>query len=201
MQSPPTRELWIERIENPTTRERTKRRLLKAYEIEGDVVYGSTEVYEKLHELGYDLSYYEVNHLVNDGKLTRKKRFKYPELDPDNPNGFVKLISKGQYYERFKRRRIYARFVLVYYFENLEHTRFYGITSFLLDRTYRNFKNMLQYLDVDQDLDHYTFNSVSIVEINGRSKKAYDTMDRAIFDYLVENPTYEAYNLDLLCHV
>lgn len=201
MQSPPARELWIERIENPTTRERTKRRLLKAYEIDGDVFYGSTEVYEKLHELGYELSYYEVNHLVNDGKLTKKNRFKYPELDPDNPNGFVKLISRGQYYERFKGHGTHAKFLLVYYFENLEHTRFYGVTCYLLDRTYRNFQNMLQYLDVDQDIEHYTFNSVSIVETNGKSRAAYEAMDKAIFDYLVENPMYEAYNLDLLCHV
>ena len=201
MQSPPARELWVEKIENPTTRERTKRKLFRAYEIDGDIVYGSTEVYEKLHELGYDLSYYEVNHLVNDYSLTKRNKDRYPELDPDNPNGFVKLISKGQYYEQFKRHRTEAKFLLVYYFENLEHTRFYGVTCFLLDRTYVKFQNMLQYLDADQDISHYTFNSVSIVETNGRFKKAYDVMDKAIFDYLVENPTYEAYNLDLLCHV
>lgn len=201
MQESPARELWVERIENPTTRERTKRKLLRAYEIAGEVVYGTDEVYEKLRELGYDISRYEVSKLVNNYHLTRKCRDRYPELDPDNPDGFVKLVSKGQYYEQFKRHRTEAKFLLVYYFENLEHTRFYGVTCFLLDRTYRDFRNMLQYLDVDQDISHYRFNSVCIVETHGRSKNAYDAMDRAIFDYLVENPTYEAYNLDLLCHL
>lgn len=174
---------------------------MRAYEIDDDIVYGSVEVYDRLCELGYDITYRQVKSLVNDNRLSKKLKEKYPELDPDNPDSFVKLVSRGQYYERFKRHRSEAKFLLVYYFENLEHTRFYGVTCFLLDNTYRKFQNMLQYLEVDQDITHYTFNSEKIVQTDGTSRKAYDAMDRAIFDYLVDNPEYEAYNLDLLCHL
>lgn len=199
----PPGEMWIEKIRNPITRERTKRRLLRAYDVDGATCYGAREVYERLSELGYTLTFNQVNHLVNHCYLSRSLHERYPELDPDNPDGKVKLISKGQFYDRWKRREGTTRFVLVYYFENDEHTRFYGVSSRRLDYIYKNFTNALQYLPVDdKDLDHYTMEAHAVVDLNGaRLGKAYDVMDRAIFDYLVDNPDYEAYNIDLICHV
>ena len=201
MNTPPARELWVEKIQNPTTRERTKRRLLRAYEIDGDVLYGSTEVYDKLRGMGYELTFNQVNHLLNHGNFSNRVRERYPELDPDNPKGLIRFKSSGQYYERYKRRRTTQPYLLVYYFENDEHQRFYGVDGRGAGLIYRDFGRMLRYIDgVDHDISHYTMHSVSLVNTQGSLRPAYDAMDRAIFDYVVDNPEYEAFNLDLICH-
>lgn len=199
----PQHETWLQQINNPVTKERTKRRAYKAYEIDGDICYGCKEVYDRLHEMGYDLTFNQVNHLMNHRRASKMTLEKYPELDPDNPNGLVKLISKGQFYERWKDTRFTgAKFVLVYYFENPAHTRFYGASTRTVITIYKNFAHTLQFLPTDdQDIEHYEMFAEQIVRIDKKPSKAFDVLDRAIFDYLVDNPDYEAYNLDLVCHV
>ena len=192
-------DLWIEDIDNVITRERVKRKTLKEYLVGDEICYGTQEVYNKLCDMDYELTFNQVNHLLNHRRLSESNRKKYPELDPDNPEGIIKPRSRGQFYDRWINHKSVARFVLTYYFENDSHTRFYGVSNRTMDTIYNDLSNMMRYWKIkDNDISHYAFHSLEVIEINGHIKKAYDYIDKAIYDYLVDNPDYEAYNIDLM---
>lgn len=195
-------EKWISKIESPITRERTKRKIARTYMVDDEICYGANEVYDKLDEMGYDLNFNQVNHLVNHHKLSKKNLEKYPELDPNNPKGLIKLLSRGQFYDSWVRRSTITDYMLIYYFEDPDHTRYYGTHTRTVNWIYRDFMNKLPYLNLKyNDLKDYVFNSLKIVKVEGNAKRAFDELDRAIYDYLIENPDYEAYNIDLMGYV
>lgn len=195
---PPPYDLWIDQIGNRTTRERARRQLCRTYEVAGELCHGAGEVHERLQALGYsDMTLDRTNHLVNHGRLAPTLREAHPELDPSNPDGIVQLVSEGRFHDRWTLRKCSSKFVLVYYFENPEHERFYGVSGKKPDTIWKDFQHALGFLHTeDRDPSRYEFHAVDVVEIDGSLRVAYDVADRAMVEYVADNPGYEAYSIN-----
>ena len=186
-------------LRTPDALKKSKLRCSNIFEVDGQYLVGTREVYDYLVEKGYTLTRQVVNLCFCSRKFSQENRDRYPELDPDNPTKIWRLVKRGAI-SRAKDRevdgdRVDGNCGVIYYVVDRYGNRYYGFTDSLDDEIQRVRRMIDSGALTSRNPQHYEIHAYDLVDSTLGDGKARRKIESLMEEFHLYNPDKRVVNL------